>query len=50
MNGWFERLMAMAGVAGVLLALAAPAHAEKPPIKTSAAAAGADASKARPAR
>jgi uncharacterized caspase-like protein len=29
MNGWFERLMAMAGVAGVLLALAAPAHAEK---------------------
>ena len=29
MNGWFQRLMAMAGVAGVLLALAAPAHAEK---------------------
>ena len=29
MNVWFERLMAMAGVAGVLLALAAPAHAEK---------------------
>src|SRR6478736_848569 len=29
MNGWFERLMAMAGVAGVLLLVAAPAHAEK---------------------
>jgi recombination protein RecA len=29
---------------------AAPAHAEKPPMKTSAAAAGADASKGRPAR
>src|SRR5512133_415924 len=29
MNGWLQRLMAMASVAGVFLALAAPAHAEK---------------------